>query len=430
MRALGAGVLGSALLAVVALAEPVAIVGGTVHPISSAAIENGVVIMDGESISAIGTAGRVVIPPGAERIDASGLHVWPGLTNALTYLGIYDIGSVRGTQDFDESGAMNPNARVEVAINVSSDHFGVARSNGTLLAAVLPRGAMVPGTAATIVLDGWTWEEMVRKAPLALVIQWPSMRPPPAGADDDASRRPPWEERIARLDEMIDEARAYDAALTEGMPRAGDVRWDSLRPVVRGETPVWIHAAGLSEIRAALDWTDRHGLSMVLVDGTSGHGGDAWRATDELRARGIPVVLRTNRLPARRYELYDTPFTEPARLHEAGVAIAFGSWSSSSARDLPQEAARAIAFGLPRAAAERALTLGGAEILGVAERYGSLEPGKSATMILVEGDLLETRMHVRRAWIDGRELDLNDRHKQLYQKWSARPMPTARSEAK
>jgi imidazolonepropionase-like amidohydrolase len=116
---------------------------------------------------------------------------------------------------------------------------------------------------------------------------------------------------------------------------------------------------------------------------------------------------------------------------EAGVAVAFGSWSSASARNLPHEVARAVAFGLPRAAAERAVTLGGAEILGVADRYGSLEAGKSATFILVEGDLLETRMQVRRAWLDGRELNLDDRHKELYRHWSARPMPaSARSEPK
>jgi imidazolonepropionase-like amidohydrolase len=272
---------------------------------------------------------------------------------------------------------------------------------------------------------------MVRRAPLALVIEWPSMQAAASGDEEGASKRPPFEERIARLDEMIDEARAYDAALLNGSERAADVRWDSLRPVVRGEMPVWIRATSLMEIHAALDWTDRHGLEMVLVDGAGSRAGDSWRCADELAARGIPVVLRTNRLPARRYEPYDTPFVAPARLVEAGVAVAFGSWSSASARNLPHEVARAVAFGLPRAAAERAITLGGAEILGVADRYGSLEAGKSATFILVEGDLLETRMQVRRAWLDGRELNLDDRHKELYRHWSARPMPaSARSEPK
>jgi imidazolonepropionase-like amidohydrolase len=164
---------------------------------------------------------------------------------------------------------------------------------------------------------------------------------------------------------------------------------------------------------------------MVLIDGSDGTTGDAWRAAEELAARDVPVVVQTTRVPARRYEPYDTPFKAPAVLQAAGVRIAFGSWSSAHARSLPQEAARAVAYGLPREAAERALTLGACEIFGLAEQYGSLEPGKSATMILVEGDLLETRMHVARAWIDGREIDLENHHTELWKKWSSRPQGNA-----
>ena len=418
-------VLAQALIAssaTLAPAEPWAIVDGTVHPIAGPAIERGVVLIDGADIVAVGSAASVRVPDGAAFVDATGLHVWPGLTDALSYLGLTEISSVRGTVDLSESGAINPNARAEVAINASTSHVPVTRSNGTLLAAAVPTGSLVPGTAAAIALDGWTWEEMVRKAPVGLVIQWPSMQPSaPNDDDDEAGDMPKWEERVARLTEMIEEARAYEAALEAGEARDDDVRWESLRTVVRGETPVWIQASSFAEIRAAMDWTDRHGLRMVLLDGRGSSSGDAWRCATELEARGIPVVLRTNRVPPRRYEPYDMPFAAPARLHEAGVAIAFGTWNSAHARNLPQEAARAVAFGLPRDAAERALTLGGAELLGIDDRYGSIEEGKSATLLLVDGDVLETTMNVERAWIDGREIDLDDRHKQLHRQWSARP---------
>jgi imidazolonepropionase-like amidohydrolase len=278
-----------------------------------------------------------------------------------------------------------------------------------------------------VALDGWTWEELVRLAPAGLVVRWPSMeRPKPNPAKPETTKAgaiPVWEERVARLDEMIREAAAYARARDTGAERDADVRWESLRPVVSGELPVWIQATQLVQIRAAMDWTAKRGLSMVLVDGDGGTGGDAWRAASELAERGIPVILQTTRLPSRAWEPYDAAFAAPARLHEAGVDIAFGSWSSSVARSLPQEAARASAFGLPREEAERALTLGAAEVLGVADRYGSLDPGKSATLILVDGDLLETRMQVVRAWIDGRELDLSNRHSALRERWSARPAP-------
>jgi imidazolonepropionase-like amidohydrolase len=286
----------------------------------------------------------------------------------------------------------------------------------------------VPGTAAAIALDGWTWEEMVRLAPVGLVIEWPAMGPAPRPGDDgEAPRRatPDWQERVARLDSMLEEARAYAGAGGSGeLPgRGADVRWESLRSVISGETPVWIHATDRAQIRAALDWVERNGLRMVLVDGTAAAAGEARIFGAELARRGIPVVEKTTRQPARRYEPYDSPFSAPGALVAAGVDVAFGSWSGSNARNLPQEAARAVAFGMPRDAAERGVTLASAAALGIADRYGSLEPGKSATMILVAGDLLDVRMRVTRAWIDGREIDLESRHTELWKKWSARPAP-------
>jgi imidazolonepropionase-like amidohydrolase len=417
-----AGLVGARIVG----AAPVAITGATIHPISRSAIEDGVLVIDGDRIEAVG--GReTAIPGDAERIDGTGLHLWPGLIDARSYLGLTEIGSVRGTRDYTESGQMNPNSRAEVSVNVSSSHIPVTRANGTLLAATHPYGSMVPGTAAVIALDGWTWEELVRKAPAGLMIRWPSMAAPEAPGqydEEEAPERPEWEERVARLDEMIEEARAYDGARS-GAPgkRDADVRWESLLSVVDGRTPVWIEATNLTQIRAALDWTEKHGLRMVLVDGSSRATGDAWRCAGDLAARGIPVVCKTTRVPARRYEPYDTAFAAPAKLQAAGVAIAFGSWNSAHARNLPQEAARATAFGLPRDETVRALTLGAAEILGIDDRYGSLEPGKSATMILTDRDVLEIRMSVERAWIDGREIDLESRHTRLWEKWRGRPRP-------
>ncbi|MGH2570288.1 MAG: amidohydrolase family protein, partial [bacterium] len=401
----------------------------TIHPVSGPSIENGVLVMDGGVILDLGAA-DTRIPAGAERVEAGGLHLWPGLVDARSYLGLVEIGSVRGTRDYTESGEMNPNARAEVAINASSSHLPVTRANGTLLAATLPYGTMVPGTAAAIALDGWTWEELVRKAPIGLVIRWPKMGVPEAPEEDEnkkekekeKSERPEWEERIARLDEMITEARAYEGARAGGPAvRDADARWESLRSVVDGQTPVWIEATNMTQIRSALDWTEKHGLRMVLVDGAGDTGGDSWRIAGELAARSIPVICRTNRRPARAYEPYDTPFAAPGKLREAGVVVAFGSWAAAHARNLPQEAARAAAFGMGHDEAVRALTLGGATVLGIDDRYGSLDAGKSATMILTDDDILETRMQVVRAWIDGREIDLQSRHTELWRKWQTRP---------
>ncbi|MEZ5065827.1 MAG: amidohydrolase family protein [bacterium] len=411
-------------------AATTAVTGGTVHPISAPAIEGGTVVFTDGALVAVGAAGEVEIPAGAEIVDAKGRHVWPGLIDLHTSLGLIEIGSVRGTVDTDEVGRLNPNARAEVALNASSPHLPVTRANGTLLAATLPRGAVLPGTAALIALDGWTWEELVRRAPLGLVIEWPDMNPNPrrrGGDEEESADRPAgWETELARLDSMFDEAEAYRAdRARRNTDRDADVAWESMLPVLAGEVPVWIQAQTLAQVRAALDWTERRGLSMVLLDGTDGTSGDAWLVADEIAARGIPVVCKTTRRPARTYEPYDLSYSEPAKLHAAGVKVAFGSRGASNARVLPQEAARAVAYGMPRDAVERGLTLTAAEIAGVADRYGSLDPGKSATLIVVDGDLLETRMHVERAWLDGAEVDLSSHHTELWKKWSSRPRPEA-----
>ncbi|MCA9751578.1 MAG: amidohydrolase family protein [Gemmatimonadetes bacterium] len=411
-------------------ATTTAITGGTVHRISAPAIEGGTVVFTDGALVEVGGAGEVEIPAGAEIVDAKGRHVWPGLIDLQTSLGLIEIGSVRGTVDTDEVGRLNPNARAEVALNASSPHLPVTRANGTLLAATLPRGAVLPGTAALIALDGWTWEELVRRAPLGLVIEWPDMNPNPrrrGGDEEEAADRPAgWETELAKLDAMFDEAEAYRAdRARRNTDRDADVAWESMLPVLAGEVPVWIQAQTLAQVRAALDWTERRGLSMVLLDGTDGTSGDAWRVADEIAARGIPVVCKTTRRPARTYEPYDLAYTVPAKLNAAGVKVAFGSRGASNARVLPQEAARAAAYGMPRDAVERGLTLTAAEIAGVADRYGSLDPGKSATLIVVDGDLLETRMHVERAWLDGAEVDLSSHHTELWKKWSSRPLPEA-----
>lgn len=411
----------------IALSAAIAVVGGTVHPIAGPAIERGVLVYDGTKILAVGADGQVAIPADATRVDATGLHVWPGMIDAYSQLGLREISSVRGTMDVTESGQMNPNVKAEVAVNASSSHIPVTRANGVLLAATVPSGSLVSGTAAAIALDGWTWEEMVRHAPIGLVVEWPAMGPPRSPSSFNEEDPPPpqeWEERVARLDEMIAEAKSYAAAReTKGGDRDVDVRWESVQGVVLGKTPVWLETSNATQIRSALDWSAKHGLKVVLVDGADGAGGDAWRFGAELAARQIPVILKSTRLPRRRGEPYDTPYAAPAKLQEAGATVAFGSWESSNARNLPSEAARAVAFGMPRSAAERALTLVPAEILGIADRYGSLETGKSATFLLVEGDLLETSMNVKRAFLDGRELDLSSRHTELWKKWSARPKP-------
>jgi len=223
---------------------------------------------------------------------------------------------------------------------------------------------------------------------------------------------------VAAIDVMFQEAEAYESA-PETVPR--DVRWESLKGVISGEVPLFIEAQNVAEIRSALAFTKAHHLLMVLVDGGGWACGEAPLAAKDLAEAKVPVILKTNRMPAHRYLPYDDAFTAPARLRAAGVRIAFGSFSSSNARNLPAEAARAVAFGLDRKDALSALTIETARILGVEKDYGSLDTGKSATIIVTKGDLLDSAMTVTRAYIDGKPVSLKSRHTRLYDKWRKRP---------
>jgi len=401
-----------------------AVVGGTVHPIVAPAIPDGVVLVDGERITAVGGRDAIDVPADAEVIDASGLHVWPAMIDPHTVLGITEIGSVRGTRDYDELGPVNPSSTALHAIDPDGEIIPVTRAEGVLLAGVVPRGGLVSGTVAAVALSGWTWEEMARNPAAALAIDWPSMSSPAPWTDPDDDRTT-WQDRLRELDELLAEARAYAEARSADDPdRDHDVQWDALVPVVEGRRPVFIAADTEAQIREALAWTDRHDLRMVLVSAAPGdRTTDAVHVAGALAERGIPVVLEGYGVPYATSEPYDVGFTAGAVLHRAGVDVAFTVGSSYNVRNLPRHAARAVAFGLPRAAAERGLTLTAAEALGIDDRYGSIEAGKSATLLLVEGDLLETRSSVRAALLDGADVDLGSKHTRLYERYRSRPRP-------
>jgi len=402
--------------------RPVALVGGAIHTVSGGVIENGTVVFDGGAIVDVGR--NVTIPSGAERVDITGRHVYPGLIEAVSQLGLAEISAVRATLDYLETGDVNPNVRAETAVNPDSERIPVTRSNGIAVAGVLPAGGLVSGMAALIMLDGWTWEDMTLAAPAGMVVNWPGMRAVDAfGAQKSTEeQRKNLREQLKRLDRIFEDARAYmkalDAARTP-KPAAPypetDLRWESMIPVLRGEVPVWVTASRLDEIEAAVEWADRVGVKLVIVGGY-----DAPRAADLLKRKDIPVIVTPiNRLPGRRHSPYDEAYTVPARLHEAGVRFCIaGAERYGNERNVPYHAAMAAAFGLPREEALRAITLSAAEILGVGERIGSVEKGKDATLIVTDGDPLEITTAVERLYIMGRAVDLENRQTGLYRKYT------------
>lgn len=400
--------------------KPIALVGGTIYTVSGAVISNGTVVFDKGKITAVGTT--VSIPADAERIDVTGKNVYPGLIDSYSIMGLTEIGSVRGTLDYSETGDVNPNARAEVAVHPESELIPVARSGGITITGTAPQNGLIAGTSAAIMMDGWTWEDLTLKAPLGLVVNWPAMTYTPSPFSRQSKEE--WiknrDARLKSLREAFANARSYMTAKRaekqKGVPyHDSDLRWEAMVPVLEGKVPVWVNANELAQIQAAITWAEQENVRLVIVGGR-----DAWRITSQLKAKNIPVIL-TDVLssPSRRWENYDQIYSTPAKLKEAGILFCIsGDGDPSNARNLNHHTATAAAFGLGREDALRAVTLDAARVLGIDGLVGSVETGKDATLIVVNGDILELSSVVERVFIQGKTIDLRDMHKQLYDKYS------------
>jgi imidazolonepropionase-like amidohydrolase len=397
--------------------QPVAITNARVFTVSGEVIENGTVLFRDGKIEGVGA--DVAIPPDAQVIDAAGKHVYPGLIESISDLGLVEIDSVRATRDASETGTMNPNVRAQVAINPESEIIPTIRANGVLLAVAAPEGGTIAGQGALLMLDGWTWEEMTLKAPIGMHLNWPNMSAS-RGWWVQQSERDQLRERdetIRRLREFFEQARAYSrtpATRPNGLVRGFDARLQAMIPVLERRLPLMIQANDLAQIQAAVAFAREQNVRIVIVGGA-----DAAMCAEQLKANEVPVIiLATQRMPPRRHSGYDDAYALPARLTELGVKYCIASnRRATNIRNLPYQAGCAVAYGLSEADALRSITLWPAEILGVADRVGSLEPGKDATLFIASGDILQTPTQVERAWIQGREVDLSSRHTRLYQKY-------------
>jgi imidazolonepropionase-like amidohydrolase len=404
----------------------VSILHATVHTLTGEIIPDGTVSFREGRIVEVG-AGLPAVP-GARVIDARGKHVYPGMIDANTAIGLTEISSVAGSVDVAETGEINPNANTAIAVNPDSELIPVTRASGLTHVLTVPSGGLVSGSSTLVRLEGWTWEDLAAASPAAMHVRWPSFTirrrarfGPVASPEDQKKER---EKNLERIGDLFDDARAYSRARSaEGADRVEiDPRLEAMLPVVAGEVPVFIHAGEIRQLKSAIGWADQQDLRVVIVG-----SGDLWRVADLLREKQIPVILAgVLSLPMREDEPYDVRYTEAMKLHEAGVTFCIASTGSTFAapmvRGLPYHAAMAAAFGLPRDEALRALTLYPARVLGVEDRLGSIEVGKSASLIVTDGDPLEIRTRVDHVFVDGRAVDpLDNRHHRLYERYRSRP---------
>lgn len=392
----------------------------TVHTVKNGDIPNGAIYVRDGKIAGVGASLKA---PGVRVIDGKSMHVYPGIIDSGAELGMMEVGSVKETSDTTELGDFNPQLRTAIAINPSSEHIPVARANGITSYLALPLGGIISGQASLMNLNGWTGEEMEVKRSAAMHLNFPALQT--TRATIDGTRTTPYSEakrtydqQMQRLSEFFEQARRYEKAKAAKQPDFSiDLRYEAMLPVLEGKLPVMITAVRERTIREAIAFADKQKIRIVLANVR-----EPGKSLGDIKSRNIPVILGpTLELPLNEDDGYDAPFTLPGELHKAGIKIAFATFGSSAVRNLPYQVANAVSFGLPYAEAIKSLTLNPAEIWGVSDRLGSIEEGKVADLMLVDGDPLETKTQVRQLFIRGKAVDLNNKHRELYEKYSARP---------
>jgi imidazolonepropionase-like amidohydrolase len=392
--------------------------------VSGPDIDNGTIVIRDGKIESVGTG--INVPSGAQTIEARGLWVYPGMVDAATSMGLVEVGQgANGTVDIAEVGDLNPNAKAIIAINPHSAHIAITRVDGVTSAVSIPLGGLISGQAAVLNLVGTTPLEMAVVPYAALVINYP-----PAGGsggggggffvpDQSVNLTETMAQSNRQLDQirkMLRDAEAYGRAQDayskdKSLPRADqNVLYESLVPYLRGERPVIFRAEQDTDIRGAIRFAEEFRLKPIILGGE-----DSGKIANLLKEKNVPVILTgILDLPSREDDFYDELYENAAKLQQAGVRFCISSGDSgANVRNLPYYAGMAAAFGLPKSEALKAVTLYPAQIMNVADRLGSIETGKMANLVVTDGDLLETRTHVRHLFIDGRQVPLNSRHTDL-----------------
>ena len=419
-----AGALGALAATLVfahgAEAQTYAIQGGTIHTLAGEAFIGTVVIRDGRIVE----VGPNVQPPaGAEVVDATGKHVYPGMFDAMSGLGLTEVGAVDVTNDSQEQGDFNPHLQAATAIHPATEHIPVARANGITHTMSAPEGGIIAGQASLVGLDGWTVEEMDIDPGAAMVVNFPSMQArrgfggfgfgtPRAFSEVEKE----YKERVALLDEWMDGGRQYARAAAAGQTRR-NLQLEAMAKVVNREIPVLLSANGERDIKNAVEWAQRQNIRYVITGGR-----EAWKIAEWLAERDVPMILGPSQaMPNGTDPSYDEAYANAGKLYNAGVKIAFATFNSSDSRTLPYEAAQAVPYGLPREAALEAVMKNGAEMLGLGDRMGTIEAGKIANLIVTDGNPLEIQTQVLDLFILGRQVSTDNKHKSLYEKYRARP---------
>ncbi|MEP7236481.1 MAG: amidohydrolase family protein [Ferruginibacter sp.] len=395
--------------------ETIALTNATIHVGNGQVINSGTVIFKNGKITEVGANASTA---GASIIDCSGKHIYPGLILSASQLGLIEVPSVRSTIDAAEIGDINASVRSLVAYNTDSKVTNTLRTNGILIANVIPDGGIISGSSSVVQLDAWNWEDAAYKTDVAIHFRMPSLLNRPRGRGGFGGQQAPSDpvkaglEQIEKVKVFFREAKAY---LAETKHESTNPKFEAVKNLFDKKQKLFIHCNIVKEMLLAIDFVKEFGFDVVLVGAV-----DSWQIADLLKQNNIAVVLnQLHNLPAMIDDDIDQPFKTPAMLQKAGVLFALNDDDENSRyRNLPFNAGTASAYGLSKEEALSAITLNAATILGIADKTGSIETGKDANIVVSQGDILDMRTNIiTQAFIQGRQIDLNNKQKQLAEKY-------------
>lgn len=403
--------------------------GGTVHTIDGPVIENGSVLVRNGKI--VGVGKNLAAPQGFKVIDVHGEQIYPGMIDAASMIGMEKTNSSEAS-DAQEMGLLNPQLRAETAVNPSSDEIPRSRANGVTSVVEMPEGDLISGEMSIVHLDGSDNDNMTVVPVTAIHLRFPAIvtlpiKPREPDADDDdpgtsaelvplsfSEAKIDHDRKLAQLNQFFEDARHYRQAKAAKAPGfQTDLRFEAMLPVLAGTTPMFVTAVREREIREAIDFADKQKIKIILADAY-----ESYKVIPLIKSHNIPVVLGpTLSLPLDRDDAYDQSFNIPDQLYQAGIKFCIATFSAKQTRNLPYQAAAAVPFGLPKDAAYRSVSLSAAEIFGVGSKLGSITEGKTADLIVSDGDPLEPATHVNMVFIDGKPVSVDTRQKELYEKY-------------
>ena len=391
--------------------------GGTVHVGNGQVLANtSLEVKEGKIVN---IANNIIPSSGATTVDASGQHVYPGLILSISNLGLIEVSTVRATVDATEIGEYNPSVRSLVAYNTDSKVINTLRTTGITLANIVPQGGTISGSSSVVQLDAWNWEDAAYATDNAIHINIPALYNRPTrfggftgmqGAQSDPIKK--GLEEVEEVKQFFREAKAYG---TQTQHPKTNLKLQAVQGLFSKKQKLFIHCDVVREILVAIDFKKEFDFDIVLVGAS-----ESYQVADLLKQNNIPVVLnQMHSLPTAEDDGVDQPYSLPAQLQKAGVLFAINDEDGQQrGKNLPFNAGTAAAYGLSKEEALSSITLNAAKILGIADKTGSVEKGKDANIVISDGDILDMRSNkISLVMIQGRIVNLTDKHKQLYERY-------------